>query len=59
MSPDRTIVHLVKKKIPDPLPLSRIMACTLLSLNYAPVKGSSLRVPACLHVLKNELFKDE
>jgi hypothetical protein len=47
------------KKIPDPLPLSRIMACTLLSLNYAPVKGSSLRVPVCLHVLKNELFKDE
>jgi hypothetical protein len=26
-----------KKKIPDPLPLSRIMACTLLSLSYAPV----------------------
>jgi hypothetical protein len=23
-------------KIPDPLPLSRIMACTLLSLSYAP-----------------------
>jgi hypothetical protein len=28
--------HLVMKKIPDPLPLSRIMACTLLSLSYAP-----------------------
>ena len=25
-----------KKKIPDPLPLSRIMACTQLSLSYAP-----------------------
>jgi hypothetical protein len=25
------------KKIPDPLPLSRIMTCTLLSLSYAPV----------------------
>jgi hypothetical protein len=25
-----------KKKIPDRLPLSRIMACTLLSLSYAP-----------------------
>ena len=37
MAPDRTILHLFKKKIPDPLPLSRIMACTLLSLSYAPV----------------------
>ena len=36
MDPDRTILHLVKKNIPDPLPLSRIMACTLLSLSYAP-----------------------
>jgi hypothetical protein len=36
MAPDRTILHLVIKKIPDPLPLSRIMACTLLSLSYAP-----------------------
>ena len=36
MAPDRTILHLVKKKIPNPLPLSRIMACTLLSLSYAP-----------------------
>ena len=36
MAPDRTILHLFKKKIPDPLPLSRIMACTLLSLSYAP-----------------------
>ena len=37
MAPDRTIFHLVKKKkIPDRLPLSRIMACTLLSLSYAP-----------------------
>ena len=35
MAPDRTILHLVKK-YPRPLPLSRIMACTLLSLNYAP-----------------------
>jgi hypothetical protein len=26
-----------KEKIPDPLPLSRIMACTLLSLSYVPV----------------------
>jgi hypothetical protein len=25
-----------KKKFPDPLPLSRIMACTLLSLSYTP-----------------------
>ena len=31
-----TILHLVKK-ILDPLPLSRIMACTLLSLSYASV----------------------
>ena len=38
MVPDRTILHLLKKKkIPDPLPLLRIMACTLLSLSYAPV----------------------
>jgi hypothetical protein len=29
------------KKIPDPLPLSRIMACTLLSLRYAPLNISS------------------
>ena len=37
MAPDRTIFHLVKKKkIPDLLPLSRIMACTLLSLSYTP-----------------------
>ena len=37
MASDRIILHLVKKKkIPDPLPLSRIMACTLLSLIYAP-----------------------
>ena len=36
MARDRTILHLVKKKIPElPLP-SRIMACTLLSLSYAP-----------------------
>jgi len=35
MAPDRIILHLVKK-IADPLPLSRIMACTLLSLSYAP-----------------------
>jgi hypothetical protein len=27
----------LKNKIPDPLPLSRIMACKLLSLSYAPV----------------------
>ena len=31
-----TILHLVKK-ILDPLPLSRIMGCTLLSLSYASV----------------------
>ena len=36
MAPDRTILNLVKKNISDPLPLSRIMACTLLSLSYAP-----------------------
>jgi hypothetical protein len=37
VNPDRTILHLFKKKIiPDPLPLSRIMASTLLSLSYAP-----------------------
>jgi hypothetical protein len=30
MVPDRTIVHLFKRKIPDPLPLSRVMACTKL-----------------------------
>ena len=36
MAPDHTILHLVIKKIPDPLPLSRIMVCTLLILSYAP-----------------------
>ena len=41
MVPDRTILHIVEKKIqaggadPDPLPF-KIMACTLLSLSYAP-----------------------
>ena len=45
MAPDRTILHLVEGKIrgggggggadPDPLPF-KIMACTLLSLSYAP-----------------------
>ena len=40
MVPDRTILHLVEKKFrwgadPDPLPF-KIMACTLLSLSYAP-----------------------
>ena len=37
MASDRTILHLVKKKNPRPLPpLSRIMTCTLLILSYAP-----------------------
>ena len=36
MASDRAILHLVKKKIPDPLPHSRIMACTLLIFSYAP-----------------------
>ena len=42
MTPDRTILHLDEKNIqaggsdPDPLPF-KIMACTLLSLSYAPV----------------------
>jgi hypothetical protein len=33
MAPDRTILHLVGKKIPDPL--SMLLACTLLNLSYA------------------------
>ena len=41
MAPDRTILHLVEKNIqaggrPRPTPV-KIMACTLLSLSYAPV----------------------
>ena len=40
MVQDRTILHLVEKKFrrgadPDPFPF-KIMACTLLSLSYAP-----------------------
>ena len=40
MVPDRTILHLIEKEFrrgadPDPLPF-KIMACTLLSLSYAP-----------------------
>jgi hypothetical protein len=40
MAPDRTILHLVENKFrrgadPDPFPF-KIMACTLLSLSYAP-----------------------
>ena len=43
MAPDRTILHLVEKKIQvgglgqtQIHSLSKIMACTLLSLSYAP-----------------------
>ena len=43
MAPDRTILHLVKKNIPVLLPLSRIMACTLLSLSYAPAICRTMR----------------
>jgi hypothetical protein len=34
---------LVKNKIPDPLPLSRIMTCILLSLSYAPEHDFHIR----------------
>ena len=58
MAVDRTILHLIGKKnsggvgvgggeaVTDPLPF-KIMACALLSLNYAPAHG---RVFRCLNV---------
>ena len=45
MAPDRTILHLVKKKkkkFPDPL--SKIMVCTLLSLSYVPVNIKKVKI---------------
>ena len=50
MVPDRTILYLVEKKIqaggadPDPLPF-KIMACSLLSLSYAPDVNFELTTP--------------
>jgi hypothetical protein len=61
MAPDRTILHLFKKKIPEPLPLSRIMACTLLSLSYAPgaYDVSVLQnFKIFTHLLPNYWYKD-
>ena len=53
MAPDRTILHLVNnKKIPDPLPLSRIIACTLLSLNYALRRSRRSVCFICLFTLE-------
>jgi hypothetical protein len=41
MAPDRTILHLLKKKSHTSISLSRIMACTLLNLTYAPAELTS------------------
>ena len=44
MTPDRTILHLFKQKSQTSISLSRIMACTLLSLSYAPAELTSANV---------------
>ena len=60
MAPDRTILHLFKKKT-DPLPLSRIMACTLLSLSYTPGAYDVSVLQNCkifTHLSPNYSYKD-
>ena len=52
MASDRTILHLVNFFIPDPLSLSRIMTCTLLSLSYAPGDVSIKPRQVILYLLK-------
>ena len=57
MAPDRTILHLVEKKIPDPL--SMLLACTLLSLSYAPVNNSCRHGYFYSHICNNNWVLEE